>query len=103
MINWVIILVLGLLILLVLTFSHLRHRFTVVLFLLFCLFVYGTILVVSSSTDLNFDTASNLVESGELYFGWLGNGLGNVKTIVGNAIKMDWTSTESDLFNLSKS
>jgi len=49
--------------------NHFRHKLTIIALLLFALFLI------------------------KVYTGWLGNGFQNLKSLTGNAVRMDWTST----------
>ena len=73
--------------------NHMRHRVFIVLLVLLALFLYGTIVVVNSTNQMDFSSSEGYWDAAKLYFGWLGNGFQNMKSITGNAMKMDWTST----------
>src|SRR3989344_4231020 len=99
MISWLIIVVLVIVGVFVLKINHFRHRMWVVLLILFALFLYVSITVVNSKNDLKFDSTEGFVNSAKIYFGWLGNGFQNMKILVGNAIKMDWTSSNESMLD----
>lgn len=99
MISWIIIVILVVLALFILKASHFRHRFWVVILVLLILFLYVSISVVYGKYDLNFSSTGGVFNAVKVYFGWLGNGFHNLKTLTGNAVKMDWTSANASFFN----
>jgi len=104
MLSWAIILLFALVAGLVLKFSHVKHKFTLVLFVLFVLFLFASISVVSKSNDLELDSVEGIFDATKFYFSWLGSGIQNMKRIAGNVINFDWEPEipETDLFNLSE-
>jgi hypothetical protein len=93
MINIIVIGVLLVLGIIAIKMNHLRHRVFLILLVLLALFLYGTVTVVNSTNEMNLSSADGFWDASKLYFGWLANGFENMKTITGNVIKMDWTST----------
>ncbi|MDD5192242.1 MAG: hypothetical protein PHH54_05890 [Candidatus Nanoarchaeia archaeon] len=93
MVSWLIIGILVVLVFLVLNLGHMKHRVWVFLIVLLVLFLYISISVVYHKYDLSFDSTEGAVDSAKIYLGWLGNGFSNMKTLVGNAVKMDWTTS----------
>ena len=102
MISWVVIIVLVVLGVAAIKMNHLRHRIFIIILITFALFFYGTIVLVNSQNDLNFDSTEGIFDASKVYVGWLANGFSNAKNIVGNAIKMDWSSTDGEFFDSSK-
>ena len=76
--------------------NHFRHKMTIVALLVFALFLYSTAIVVNKTNELDLTTTEGVFDAVKVYLGWLGNGFGNLKTLTGNAIKMDW-GTSSDV------
>lgn len=99
MITWILIALLIIAALFVIKISHLRHRLFVFLIIIVVIFLYVSIAIVASKNNLNFSTYEGVVSSGKIYLGWLGNVFGNFKGLTGSAVKMDWTSTESNITN----
>ena len=94
---------LGLIAAVLLKMNHVRHRVTLLILILLGLFLTTTIGIIAKTHELNLNSTDGVIDAGKVYVGWLANGFSNVKTIVGNAIKMDWRSTEEvNLFNNSK-
>lgn len=99
MLNLVIIIVLFMVGIYILKINHFKHRFWILFLIFLAIFLYVSITIVHSKYDLNFTTFDGLSNSIKIYLGWLGNGFHNLKTLTGNAIKMDWTSSDEDVFN----
>jgi hypothetical protein len=72
------------------------------LFFLF-LFLYTTIAIVSKQNSFDLKSTEGFIGSIKVYFGWLANGFQNLKSITGDAVKMDWTSTNGTFLNKSNS
>jgi len=96
--GWLIIL-LGILALFVvikmIPFSSLKYKVLSVLAILLLLFLYSTYGTVITSNHLDMKTPSGVFSSMKLYFSWMGHILGNMKIIVGNAVKMDWVGNST--------
>ncbi len=80
-------------------FSSTKSQIKLILCVLLILFLGGTILIVYTKNKLELTSYEGIMDAGKIYFGWLGNGFQNLKTITANAIKMDWTSTNGTFFN----
>ena len=104
MLNWIIIFVLVMIGIYVLKINHLRHRFWIFFLIFLAIFLYVSITVVHSKYNLDFTSFDGLSASIKVYLGWLGNGFHNMGVLVGNAIKMDWTSSSNkSLFDKTNS
>ena len=99
MISWVVIAVLIVLAFIILKTNHFKHRTWVILLVLLALFLYISISLVNTKHDLNVSSTEGFFNSVKVYSGWLANGFQNLKTITGNAIKMDWASADKTFFN----
>ena len=97
MISWIIIVILVIVGMYVLKINHFKHRFWIIFLIFLAIFLYVSITVVHSKYDLDFKTFDGLSKSVKIYLGWLGNGFQNMKVLAGNAIKMDWTSSNQTL------
>lgn len=105
MISWLVIAILVILAIFILKMNHMKHRLWVILIVLFVLFLYVSITLVNNKYDLDFSSTEGIVNSVKIYFGWLGNGFRNMESLVGNAIKMDWASSNESMLdtkNISK-
>ena len=103
MISWLVIGILVVIAFFILKANHFRHRFWILFLIFMAVFLYISISVVNSKYDLDLTTFQGVSNSVSVYLGWLGNGFDNMKVLTGNAIKMDWTSSnESDRNILDK-
>jgi len=99
MISWIIIGIIVVLAILVLKMNHFKHRTWVIIIILLALFLYISITVVNNKNDLKFNSTEGVFSSIKVYFGWLANGFQNLKVITGNALRLDWTSTNKTFFD----
>ena len=102
MITWIIILIFIVLALFSLKLNHFRHKTFIVLLILLAIFLYATLIIVNSKNPLDFSSAQGFFNSMKVYEGWLANGFQNLKEMAGNAVKMDWTSTNASFLSDSK-
>ena len=99
MISWIVIVVLLVIAFFVLRFNHLKHRFWLIMLVLFALFLYTTISIVNNANNFDLTTASGFFDASKVYLGWLGSGFQNLKVLSGNAVKMDWTKTNGSFLD----
>ncbi len=93
MISWIVIAIIFALCFILIRINHYKHKFTLILLLIFALFIYSTAMVVHTTNDLDFTTTEGFFNAVKIYIGWLGNSFQNLRVITTNAVKMDWTST----------
>ena len=89
-ISWIVIAVLVIIFLILLKFRHVKHRFFALVLVLLLVFVYFTSTSLFAGRNIDFKTLEGWMTAGKIYFSWLVHAFGNTKTVVGNAIKMDW-------------
>ena len=99
MINILIIGVLIVVAVVLIKMNHFKHRVTIILLLLFGLFLYSTIVIVEKTNKFDLTTTEGIFDALKVYTGWLGNGFQNLKFLTGNAVKMDWASTNGTFFS----
>lgn len=99
MISWIVIAILVVIAFFILKTDHFKHRMWIILIVLLALFLYISISLINTKHDLNVNSTEGFFNSIKVYFGWLANGFQNLKAITGNAIKMDWASTDKTFFN----
>ncbi len=99
MIGWLIIVILVVVGIIILKMNHFKHRVWIVLLILLALFLYLSITVVYNKYDLELNSTKGVFSAVKIYFGWLSNGFQNMKALVGNAIKMDWTSSNDSILD----
>ena len=97
MISWLIIIVLVVIGIFTIKMNHLRHKFFIVLVVLLALFFYASITFVASKNNIKLDTYEGFSKAIQIYGGWLVNLFGNFKSLTGNAVKMDWSSTNASI------
>jgi|APSaa5957512576_1039674.scaffolds.fasta_scaffold87412_2 hypothetical protein len=97
MINVLIIVVLVIVAVALIKMNHLKHKVTIMLVLLFALFLYSSFTVINKTNELDLTSVDGLAGAFKVYLAWLGNGFGNLKVLTGNAMKMDWISSNESL------
>ncbi|MBD3252847.1 hypothetical protein GF386_03895 [Candidatus Pacearchaeota archaeon] len=103
MLNWLVIGILVLVVMIVIKLGGLRHGFFIILLLFVVLFFYGTLSFLSNERGVDFSTFRGWIDAAGVYVGWFANGFQNLKTITGNVINMDWTSTNGSFFDKENS
>ncbi len=99
LLSWVLIVVLILLVVMVMKVRHFKHRAFAVIFILLLVFIYITSMNVLSGYDINLKTFTGIEKAVKVYFVWLGGVFDNMKSLTGNAVKLDWgmkNKTEAD-------
>lgn len=95
MVNWWLIAALLIVGLILAKARHLKHKFLAVLVVLLILFFYLTIPKVIAGKDINIKTFDGIMMTAKLYFAWLVHSFGNIRTLTGQAIEMDWVGNQS--------
>jgi len=72
-----------------------QNRFYIVVIILLILFFYISASKVINDNSINLKSFNGWMSLVKLYFTWLGHALGNVKVVVGNVIKMDWSGNST--------
>ena len=70
--------------------KRMRHKLWALLLIVLILFGYISFTVVLKDKNIDYHSFSGLMRAGKIYLIWIGSIFGNLKTIVGNAINMDW-------------
>ena len=95
MLDWIVI---GLLIVIALFFAkvkHIRHKFFAIGVIILIIFFYVTVSKVIREKNVDITTFNGILIAGKIYFSWLLHAGENVKTVVGNVIKMDWVGNST--------
>lgn len=103
MISWFLIILIVAAVLVILKFlhfRHLKHRIVGIVIVLLVLFLVSTIYLVSNKNNVDMTTVSGFTSGMKVYGGWLAHSYQNVKTLAGNAIKMDWSSVNGSFFKV---
>jgi len=99
MISWIVVVILVVVGIIAIKMNNLRHRFFIIILILLALFLYTSMAVVTNKNNLEVNNAEGVFQLIKVYSGWLANGFGNLKTMTGNVVKMDWTSTNASFFD----
>ena len=76
-------------------FKRMKHKFIAILLIGFLLFGFFSFNIVFKGKDVSVNNISDFGKIFKIYFSWLGNIFGNMKTITGQAIKMDWQGNKT--------
>lgn len=95
MMSWIVILILIVVGIFAIRLNHLRHRFIIILLVLFALFLYSSLNLVSTKNNLELKTADGIFSAIKVYTGWLANGFNNLKEISGKVVSLDWSNSNS--------
>jgi hypothetical protein len=87
---WLIILVGLIVVVIIVQFSHLRHRFKLASLVLFLLFLYISFIKVNPGGFSNINSLSEFYMALKNYVYWITHVFINLKTITGNVVRMEW-------------
>lgn len=90
MIGWIILIAAIAAIVFLAKLSHFRHRFKIMAIIAVILLLSLTFLKVADVNSVDLGSASGLFDGVKLYFSWIGHVFGNMRTITGNIVRMDW-------------
>ena len=76
-------------------FKRMKHKFVAILLIGLLLFGFFSFNIVFKGKDVSVNNVSDIGKIFKIYFSWLGNVFGNMKTITGQAIKMDWQGNKT--------
>jgi len=102
MIGWVVVAIVIACGILFIKISGARHKLGLMFFVLLILFLFGTASIIVTKNKIDFSNTDGLFEAVKLYFGLLGNGFSNLKTLAGNVVGMDWSVTNGTFFNATE-
>lgn len=88
--EWVILLVVLLVVFGIFQLRHMQHRFFLFLLFIIILLFFFTFTGVVSKSNIDLKSPAGTLQAIKVYGIWLGQAFSNVRTIVGNAVKMDW-------------
>jgi len=95
MVSWLIIVALVLILIIFLKVRTFQHKFYLTLIIVLVLFFYITGSRVIAQNNIDVNSFDGMVSATKVYFSWLGSIFTNTKALVGNAINMDWDSSET--------
>lgn len=96
--NWFILIVIVILVLMFFR-KYIEHKIVVFLLLLLFVFIFLSMLTIFKTVktqNIDYKSPEGIVKTGRLYFNWVWSVIGNIKTLTGSAIKMDWASNISE-------
>lgn len=94
-INWIIIGLLLVLLLFLAKARHVKHKFYAIFLVLVLLFIYLSASRVFSGANIDFKSFEGWVKAGKLYFSWLVHIGGNLKSLTGEAFKLNWAGNST--------
>ncbi len=100
MISWIVITILVVVGIFAIKMNHLKHRVFIIMLIMLALFLYSSMALVTTKNELSFDNSEGIFNAVKIYNGWLANGFRNFKSITGNVVGMDWSSTNATFFDL---
>ncbi len=90
MLYWIILGAIVFLLFLFIKFRHFQHRFYIIVILLIIGFFYVTGAHIIEENNVDMGTFSGITQLSKIYLNWFVHFFDNTKSIVGNAINMDW-------------
>ena len=76
-------------------FKRFKHKLLAVFLIALVLFSFFSFNMVFKGKEISINNMSDLGKIFKIYFSWLGNIFGNMKTITGQAVKMDWQGNKT--------
>ncbi|PIN78183.1 hypothetical protein COV15_00050 [Candidatus Woesearchaeota archaeon CG10_big_fil_rev_8_21_14_0_10_34_12] len=88
--NWLIIGILIVMVLVVIKIRYISHKTAIVALLILSLLFYVSFSKVISDEGINLKSLSGLDQAGKIYAGWVVKSFDNLKTVTGEATRLDW-------------
>jgi len=70
--------------------KRLKHKIFAIILIGLIIFSYLSASVIFKEQNIDFKSASSLMQASKIYFSWLGSVFSNLKHVTTNTIKMDW-------------
>jgi len=77
-------------------FKRMKHKFIAILLIGLFLFGFFSFNVAFKGEKISVNNVSDLGKIFKVYFSWLGAAFGNLRTITGQAVKMDWSGNQTE-------
>ena len=74
-------------------FKRAKHKFYAVLVIILILFTYFTFSSAFKDKNPNFKSLPGIIDASKIYFSFLGNVFGNIKSITSGVINADWSNS----------
>ena len=78
-------------------FRKFKHKLWALLLIGLIVFAYISFVVTIQNNNLDLSSPSGIFKAVKVYFYWLGSLFGNMKTLTGSAIHMDWGVNETSI------
>lgn len=75
--------------------NHMKHKVIAMVIIVLVLFFYVSFTSVVSTNNIEMDSAGDFFSAIRVYFSWLGHSFSNMKTLSGNAVRMNWVKNNS--------
>jgi|TARA_Y100000310_G_scaffold340419_1_gene436136 hypothetical protein len=100
--QWAIIVILIATIFVFVKFKYIKHKLTWIIVLFLILLFYLGFLASTAGQDINFSTFEGSQTGIKLYLAWLGQSFDNMRTITGQAVKLDWGANTTSIMSTFK-
>jgi len=77
--------------------KYIKHKITWIVVLFLMLIFYLGFLASISGQELDLNTLQGSETAIKLYFGWMGQSFDNVKSLTGQATKLDWGTNATEI------
>ena len=77
--------------------KYLKHKLSWVIILVLVLVFYIGFLASTAGENIDFSTFEGSQTAIKLYFTWLGNSFSNMKSLTGEAVKLDWGTNTTEI------
>lgn len=77
--------------------KRLKHKIFAIFMILLILSVYASLTFTFRGQEVDLKSIPGVIDASKLYFSWLSSVFVNLKSITGQAIKMDWTPSNSSI------
>ncbi len=95
--QFIIVIVLIAIIFLFVKVKYLKHKISWIIILFLVLLFYVGFLASTSGTKIDFSTFEGSQTAIKLYFAWMGQSFHNMRTLTGEAIKLDWGTNTTQI------
>lgn len=75
--------------------KRLKHKLFAILLIVMILFFYISLTITIRGQEIDLKTIPGIKQASKVYFAWMGSIFTNIKTLTANAIKMDWSGSET--------
>jgi len=76
-------------------FKRMKHKFVAIILIGLLLSGFYSFKVAFKGKEISRNNISDVGKIFKTYFSWFGTAFGNLKTITGQAVKMDWSGNQT--------